>query len=104
METIKSLRQKGYKIRINHSRIVKYEDGVEELVSLYDIRKNKWQNLIQPLGGMTKINLITPDGRNNFEIETKCSLKDHFARKIGNAIAIGRLMKKINKFESMVLK
>lgn len=89
MNTVKSLRQSGFKLRVMHQRIV---DG--QLVPLYLIRKNNWQDKINPRGGFTKIEATSKDGR-NYDASAKCSSSDNFNKHTALSKSIGRLMAKI---------
>lgn len=73
--TVKQLRQSGYKVRVCHQR----EKNGEEL---------------SPWGGITKVEITTPEG-NNIAGEAKCSSKDNYNKKIGIQIALGRAFKNV---------
>ena len=75
MTSIKQLRQSGYKVRVHHKR---------ELVG----------ESLSPLGGATKVEITTPDGK-NLVGEAFCSKKDNYNKKVGAAIAIGRALKNV---------
>jgi hypothetical protein len=77
--TIKSLRQSGYKVRVMHSRVY---------------IKPKYQ--LQAKGGLTEIEVTTPDRSQTVKGSAKCSDIDCFSRKVGNAIALGRALKMLN--------
>lgn len=82
METVKSLRQSGYKVRVIHTRktkTIKKMDGEYEEV--------------QPKGGKTRIELTNPDKSITVSAEAICSDEDAFNHKIGNQIALGRAYK-----------
>ncbi|NBQ47595.1 MAG: hypothetical protein EBU33_03970 [Sphingobacteriia bacterium] len=85
--TIKQLRQQGYKVRVLHTRTF----DKRETISGYALN-------ISNLGGHTKIELTTPDTSHTTVGEAACSIKESFNRKIGNAIALGRA---INKLETL---
>lgn len=82
MTTIKQLRYAGYKVRVLQKR--KYKkinkiDGVYEELS--------------PKGGETYIEVTTPDKTITRAGESICSMEDHYDRKKGNQIALGRAIK-----------
>jgi peptidyl-tRNA hydrolase len=77
--SIKSLRQSGWKVRVLHQRNY-------QLKNKSDMRSVE----VAPTGGQTEIQLTSPDGKINTSGKSVCSQKDHFNRKIGNAIALGR--------------
>lgn len=89
METIKSLRQKGYKVRVIHTRNTKQlqkPDGISEV--------------IEAKGGNTRIELTNLDKTITVMAEAKCSDSDSFNHKIGNQIALGRAIKLLNEEEN----
>ena len=85
--TIKQLRQQGYKVRVLHTRTF---GSIHKISGTYPVISN--------LGGHTKIELTTPDTTHTTIGESTCSIKESFNRKIGNAIALGRA---INKLENL---
>lgn len=76
MQTIYSLRKQGWKIRVYHTR--------NKTVSFQ----------ISPRGGSTIIEATRPDGVTGIGTAI-CSKFDNFNRKVGNSIALGRAIKKI---------
>ena len=91
--TIQELRQKKYKVRVTHKRLIRY---VEKplLVPLFEIREKLWQNLILPKGGETIIEATSTDNKEYVAV-AECSLKDSYNNKIGLKIALGRLEKQM---------
>jgi hypothetical protein len=84
MPTIKQLRQKGYKVRVMHTRnfdLYQRIDGVAKEISNF--------------GGNTKIEVTTPDMTTTVTGQSKCSDKDNFNRRLGNSIALGRALDKL---------
>jgi hypothetical protein len=77
--TIKSLRQNGYKVRVMHSRVYEKPN--------YDLKAK---------GGLTEIEITTPDKTQTVKGSAKCSDVDCYSRKIGNNIALGRALKQLN--------
>lgn len=77
--TIKTLRQSGYKVRVIHSRVY-----------------TKPEYNLQAKGGLTEIEITTPDHSQTVKGAAKCSDIDCFSRKVGNAIALGRALKMLN--------
>lgn len=93
METVKSLRQSGYKIKVIHHRL--YEKG--------DVEKFDWRGEYSAKGGTTQLLLMSPEGI-QIKAEAKCSEKDNYCRKVGVAIALGRALKNLEwqrKIEAM---
>lgn len=82
--TIKQLRQRGYKIRVLHTR---HQNPVQKLMGkAFEL---------SPHGGSTTIELTTPDKQYNVFGKSVCSLEDNFNRKVGNSIALGRALKQL---------
>jgi len=87
-ETIHSLRKKGYKVRVIHSRHISTMCGATE-----NYRKEEIE-CFQPRGGKTQIDVTTPAGETVTGISV-CSLKDNFNHKTANQIALGRALKQL---------
>jgi hypothetical protein len=82
MTTIKQLRYAKYKVRVLHKR--EYND----VVKIGGITKQ-----LSPRGGLTKIEITTPDERITATGTSICSKEDSFNRRVGNQIALGRALK-----------
>jgi len=84
--TIKHLRQKGYKVRVMHTRdtktVQKFSGPIQE---------------VSNFGGSTKIELTTPDMEVTVAGEAVCSEEDNFNRRFGNEIALGRAISNLKK-------
>lgn len=52
-------------------------------------------------GGRTKIDVTTPDKYITVSAIAECSLQDSFNRKLGNSIALGRVVAKLAQFENV---
>lgn len=90
--TIYNLRKDlGFKVRVLHKRFVKGNG----MLSLFEIRQNGLQSLINPKGGYTTISVTTPKGE-NYEVMAKCSDKDAYNKKVAISICLGRLAKQLN--------
>lgn len=87
--TIYSLRKAGFKVRVMHTR--KYTTSQIKRLGSFDARKE-----LSCKGGYTKIQITTPDQWVTVEGEAVCHEKDHFNRKIGNKIALGRALKALS--------
>ena len=86
METVKSLRQKGYKVRVLHKR--KY--------------KNPLSDNFEEKGGETILEIRTPEGTEISE-SARCHEKDNYNKKEGVRVALERaleLLKKDISFEA----
>jgi len=90
-ESIQSLRQKGYKVRVKHYRYANFgvpivkRQKVEPIKDLDGKRRH-------PKGGLTIIELDGPQGR--FVGSAVCSKMDNFCYKTGVKIALGRMEEK----------
>lgn len=82
--TIKDLRRRGYKVRVIHTRRYvthrKFSGPALELSAR---------------GGSTTIEVTTPDNQQTVSGKAVCSNDDNFNRKVGNAIALGRALNKL---------
>lgn len=88
-QTVEQLRKSGYKIRITHSRNLFNYSFIG-----YPKAYNAKANDICPRGGITYIQLTTPEGKDITSV-SKCNLSDNYNKKIGVAIALGRALKKL---------
>lgn len=73
MKTVQDLRAEGCKVRVHH------------------IRRFDKNGQLLPRGGMTIIEIDTPDGK-HYEGKAKCSTKDAYCKRMGRVIAIGRAL------------
>ena len=91
MKTIYQLRKEGYKIRVTISRY--YKNGI--FASNFEARQiGHDTKYLSGKGGKTMIELTTPNGK-TLTGESYCSKNDNFCRKIGNSIALGRILKQL---------
>ena len=89
MNTIHRLRKTGYKVRVKHYRYSKGGD----ITALHTLKETK--SVIEPRGGLTVMEITTPDGR-TFRGGAKCHMKDNFCYRISNSICLGRIAKENN--------
>ena len=80
--SIKNLRRRGWKVRVLHSRHYFLKD-----------RLNGSSTEVSAKGGITEIQLTSPDKQINVSGKAVCSDEDNYDRKVGNAIALGRAYK-----------
>ena len=80
METVKSLRQKGYKVRVLHNR--RY--------------KGKFSNEFEEKGGKTTVEIRSPEGT-EISGSAKCHEKDNYNKKEGVRIALERALELLKK-------
>lgn len=89
--TIRQLRRAGFKVRVIHTR--HYETTALRKMSGYAT-----ENRLSGKGGTTRIQITTPDGQVDVEGIAVCSLEDSFNRKLGNSIAIGRAIQRLELY------
>lgn len=82
--SIKNLRQSGWKVRVLHQRCY-FLRG----------RLNETSAEVCAKGGLTEIQITSPDKKINASGKSICSDEDNFNRKVGNAIALGRAWKEV---------
>ena len=83
-QTIKQLRQSGYKVRVLHSRLYDHIHKIDGIA-----------HVISNFGGYTKIEVTTPDTLTTVTGESVCSVKENFNRRLGNSIALGRALEQL---------
>ena len=96
METVKSLRQSGYKVRVIHKREYTYTSG-----PFFTDKTIKKESRMNEKGGYTFVEIRTPDEKEYFG-EAKCSDLDNYNKKVGVQIALGRALKKIQNDDCSV--
>jgi hypothetical protein len=84
METVKSLRQKGYKVRVFHSRLVVESEEDEITTRRFNER-----------GGSTEVQIFNDTGSWVTTGNAVCSDKENYDRKKGVRIALGRALDKM---------
>jgi hypothetical protein len=84
--TIKSLRQAGFKVRVLHNRPTQKIQKFDGTATEYN-----------PKGGITTIQITSPDNVYDVEGIAICSEKDSWNRRMGNSIALGRAINKLNE-------
>lgn len=89
------LRTKNFKVRIKHYRWVRKSDDYDMPASLKLVTKvnKKEYSEILGNGGLTEVELTTPDGQ-GFMQQSNCHENDGYNKKLGVRIALGRLAKK----------
>lgn len=87
MVTIKQLRQRGYKVRVLHTRKTEPFQAID----------GTYHRIVNS-GGHTKIEVTTPNMLATVIGEARCSDKDSFNRRIGNQIALGRALEKLDRW------
>jgi len=91
--SVKSLREKGFKVRVGHKRY--YGDNLwfkSEVFYNYPFEA-------EPRGGVCCLSLTSPDGKTAYA-EAKCSKKDNYSKKMGVRIALGRALNQIETIET----
>lgn len=92
MNTVKSLRQSNYKIRISHCRNVNLKAKKNDDMSLTRLYK-ELNEPITAKGGKTIVEL-TFNGK-NARGEALCSIGDGYNRKLGVQVALGRALNQL---------
>ena len=82
MTTVHDLRKKGFKVKVRHNRLF-----------YYDLTKNL--PVLCTHGGWTDVEVIDPTTNRIYAGQAECSKKDHYCRKLGVRIALGRALKKM---------
>jgi hypothetical protein len=86
---ISELRKAGFRVYINHDRLVKnvwvYENPTTKVL----------QPMLSPKGGTTIVEIHAPEGKQYTGI-AKCSKSDCYNKKRGLAIALGRAVKEMD--------
>lgn len=91
--TIEFLRRAGWKVRVIHKRP--------------EITEQKFSGQLQtysPKGGETRIEITSPDQKIDVFGVAYCADEDHFNRKLGNKIALGRAWKNAIQMEEQIMK
>jgi hypothetical protein len=96
-QSVKSLRQNGFKVRVQHQRFCVGGGMLPE----YQIRQEKFQ--FSPKGGKTTILVSRLSDGTNFTGEAVCSESDQFNRKMGVAISLGRLAEVAKQLEAQTI-
>jgi hypothetical protein len=98
MKTVEQLRRSGYKVKVCHRRLYEAPD-CDYILSRFEVNdlRNKGLELKGPIevGGETVITITTPDAK-TVESTAECSIKDHFHRKKGLTIALGRALAQLS--------
>jgi hypothetical protein len=92
VETVASLRKKGWKVRVYHYR----EEKSHFFPSMAYLNGFYKERIVDPKGGRTEVSLITPDGRTSRGIAV-CDKQDNYCRKEGVRIALERALKNLEK-------
>lgn len=99
MITVKSLRQSGVKVRVNHRR--RYFDPVNKrwtFLTKYERSISKLPDYVKmhEKGGTTEVT-VTINGNKDFQSIAECSKKEAYNRRRGVEIAIGRILNDVNE-------
>lgn len=94
--TVKSLRQSGFRVCIHHDRRFLIDGKVVTGLSPEEAESNR--DKIIPKGGATYLVLRDDELGKDFESEAICNKDDVFSKKRGVQIALGRAWKKRVKF------
>ena len=102
--TVKSLRQSGTKVKVEHSRRLIPANIVGEIFDY--IPKGSFNKkitkeveyVVSAKGGQTKVIVDFTDGR-HYEANTICSKKDHYSKSRGLKICLARISRDIKNSE-----
>lgn len=98
METVKSLRENGYKVYVKHLRrykTVEYFGGVPKVVDAFATKHEvPVQAKMLATGGVTTVEVITPSGV-TYNAVAQCHNNDAFEKKEGCRLALGRALRQI---------
>lgn len=99
--TVKGLRDKGYEVQVTHHRyhpVLGIPTALTymlfpsyEIISRYESLKK-----VLPNGGKTVVDIYNTKDSISYTGVSECSLKDHYNKKLGVRIAIGRALKNYN--------
>lgn len=81
METVRSLRQKGYRVRVFHTR--PYKKVIDEETP---------PGLFEECGGSTEVQIFNSSGDWVTTGTARCSFKENYDKKKGVRIALGRAL------------
>ena len=90
MLTVENLRKMGFRVKVRHTRnytgMPKFSgsDGILVQEDVYD-----------PYGGYTEVEVYDFAAQQAYTGKAECSKKDHYCRKLGVRIALGRALKKM---------
>jgi hypothetical protein len=87
MKTVEELRKQGFKVCVRHNRRLQASDHLFEGVEY------------NPRGGTTVVGI--DNGKISSVGVAQCSDKDHYNKKLGVRIAIGRALKNLSKIENI---
>ena len=90
--TIAFLRRAGWKVRVIHKRPTFSVDAFSGIRVEY-----------KPKGGETRIEITSPDQKIDAFGVSYCADEDHFNRKLGNKIALGRAWKNAIEVEKRIM-
>lgn len=109
MLTVQKLREMGYKVRVTHKRVYSHIYDLHNNERRLDLgSRRKFPRFTRTLanqiglsnihcrGGETIVEVTTPDNVDAFGVSL-CSLKDHYNKKLGVEIALGRAVKALER-------
>lgn len=100
-KTVQSLRQEGYRVRVQHSRYLR-NGALIPMREYYTkfTKEERESHPIDPRGGFTFIELETPDGK-DIKTRADCSQKDNFNYEMGRRIALGRAFSLLDRAQKI---
>lgn len=98
METVKSLRDKGYKVFVQHLRrykAVEYFDGIPKVLDAFASKRElPAKAKMLATGGVTVVEVFTPQGDSCSGV-AQCHNNDAFEKKKGCKLALERALRHV---------
>lgn len=98
METVKSLREKGYKVFVKHLRrykTVEYFNGNPKVIDAFATKHEvPVKAKILATGGVTTVEIIAPSGI-SYNAVAQCHNNDAFEKKEGCRLALERALRQV---------
>ena len=91
MNTVKELRQNGYKVRVTHYRYYKVYGGDKKLRAKHELNGVCEHSNVLPNGGKTEITVVTPENK-EFSGVSVCNRIDAFIKREGTRLALERAL------------
>lgn len=89
IEMVNTLKAAGWKVSVRHYRTLSYAPTT--YFGMDEIKKFGLQDVLSHFGGKTIATVSSDD--DTFVVESKCSNKDRFIRRVGTNIVLARAIK-----------
>jgi len=87
---INQLRSKGYRVKVQHKRVDRFNDSMK---CRHEFEDGSYSKSVSPTGGETYVIIKNPSGTLLVSASSTCSKNDQYCRKVGLSIALGRALK-----------